>query len=404
MHRAPALHFLLVTVFIDMLGLGLLVPILPALLTEVTSDLTTAALWSGILGSTYGVLQFALSPLIGRISDRYGRRPVLLVSLTCLGVDWLAHASATGPWTLLFFHALAGLCAGTGTVINAYVADVVEPAERARAYGRIGAAFGLGFVAGPVLGGLLGAVDVRLPFLVAGLLCFANAAYGWFLLPESRPGDRVTPLSLRMSNPVTAITAVLRRPVLGRLTWARLFADVARMIHQSLWTFLLTAQFLWSTAHIGLVMAAGALAGAAVQMWITGPVTRLLGDKRAAVAGGLLSAVSLLGVGLASSPWMLYTAQAAGVLGAFGGAAAQSWISRTVGAGEQGTVQGALTGVGAMAEAVVPVTAGVTFGVLLTYGNPGLIFVAAAGLAIVAVVLHAVTPAVDPAEPRLQQR
>lgn len=399
MHRAPALNFLLVTVFIDMLGLGLLVPILPALLTDVTRDTPTAVLWSGILGSTYGVLQFALSPLIGRISDRYGRRPVLLVSLSCLGVDWLAHASASGPWTLLVFHALAGACAGTGTVINAYVADVVEPEGRARAYGRIGAAFGLGFVAGPTLGGLLGAVDVRLPFLVAGLLCFANAAYGWVLLPESRIGDGVTPLSLRMSNPVTAITAVLRRPVLGMLTWARLCTDLARMIHQSLWTFFLAAQFLWSTAHIGTVMAIGALAGAVFQTWVTGPVTRVLGDKRAAVAGGLIGAVSLLGVGLATSPWMLYAAQAVGVLGSFGGAAAQSWISRAVGSDEQGTVQGALTGIGAMAEAVVPVTAGVVFGVLLSYGNPGLIFVVAAGLAAVAVLLHVATPGVALAQP-----
>jgi DHA1 family tetracycline resistance protein-like MFS transporter len=385
------LRFLLVTVFLDMLGLGLIVPILPALMTVVTDDPATAVLWSGVLGSTYGVLQFVVSPLLGRISDRYGRRPVLLVSLTCLGVDWFAHASVSGPWPLLIFHALAGLCAGTNTVVNAYVADVTEPDDRARAYGMIGAAFGLGFVAGPTLGGLLGAVDVRLPFFAAGVLCFANALYGWFVLPESRPGDGVTPLTLRTADPIGAITVVLRRPVLGRLTWARLCADIARMIHQAVWTFFLTVQFAWSTAHIGIVMATAAMAGAVFQSRAVGPIVRVLGDRRAAVAGSMIGVVSLAGTAVATEPWMLYTWQAFGVAGSFGGAAAQSWISRSVSAGEQGTVQGALTGVSAIAEACVPVTAGVIFGSLIAYGHPSLIFAGAAVFAAVSTLLLATT-------------
>jgi DHA1 family tetracycline resistance protein-like MFS transporter len=383
------LKFLLVTVFIDMLGLGLIVPVLPALMTTVTADPATAVLWSGLLGSTYGVLQFALSPLLGRVSDRYGRRPVLLVSLICLGVDWLAHASASGPWALLLFHALAGACAGTNTVVNAYVADVTEPAGRARAYARIGAAFGLGFVAGPLLGGLLGAVDVRLPFLAAALLCFANAAYGWLILPESRPGDRTTPLTLRAANPVTAITVVLRRPVLGRLTWARLCADVSRMIHQSVWSFFLAVQFAWTTAHIGAVMAGGALAGALFQARAVAPIVRRLGDRRSAIAGNLIGVISLTVTAVATSTWMLYTAQAIGVAASFGGAAAQSWISRGIRADEQGTVHGALTGVAAVAETCVPVTAGLAFAYLISYGAPALIFAGAAFFAAAGTILLA---------------
>jgi DHA1 family tetracycline resistance protein-like MFS transporter len=387
------LKFLLVTIFVDMLGLGLLVPIMPALMTGITADPAAAVLWSGVLGSTYGVLQFALSPLLGRMSDRYGRRPVLLVSLTCLGVDWLAHAAASGPWTLLLFHALAGACAGTNTVVNAYVADVVEPAERAQAYGRIGAAFGLGFVAGPTLGGLLGTVDVRLPFLAAAALCFANTAYGWLVLPESRPGDRTTPLTLRTANPVTAITVVLRRPVLGRLTYARLCADISRMIHQSVWSFFLAVQFAWTTAHIGVVMAAGALAGALFQARAVGPIVRRLGDRRSAITGNLIGVAALAVTAAATSPWMLYTAQALGVAASFGGAAERSWLSRSIGAGEQGTVQGALTGVGAIAEACVPVTAGVAFASLISYGSPALIFAGAAVFAAASAFLLLTTPA-----------
>lgn len=392
MRRAPALSFLLVTVVIDSFGLGLIVPIVPALMSTVTGDARSAVLWSGVLGSTYGLLQLAISPLLGRLSDRHGRRPVLLASLGCLGVDWLAHATTPHPVALLAFHALAGAFAGTGTVVNAYIADVTPPAGRARAYGMVGAAFGLGFVAGPVTGGLLGAVDVRLPFLAAAALCFANVAYGWFVLPESRPGDGTTPLTLRAANPVGAVVALLRRPVLGRLALARLCSDIARMTFQSTWVFFLTHRFGWSTAQVGVVMAANAVAGAVFQARATGPIVARLGDRRAAVAGGLLTAASLLGIAFAATPAALYALMALGVLGSFGGAAAQSWISRRVGADEQGAVQGALTGVAALAETVVPVAAGTLFGWSLAHASPGFVFVIAAAFAAAATALQTATP------------
>ena len=388
----PALSFLLVTVFLDMLGLGLIVPIVPALLTAVTEDPAAAVRWSGLLGSIYGLLQFVVSPLLGRLSDRYGRRPVLLASLSCLGVDWLAHAISHSPWTLLLFHALAGACAGTNTVVNAYIADVTAPEARARAYGLVGAAFGLGFVAGPTIGGLLGAVDVRLPFFAAAALSLTNVGYGWFVLPESRPGDRTTPLTLRTANPFNAIARVLRRPVLGRLAYARFCADVARMTHQSTWTFFLMHRFAWSTVQVGVVLAAGALAGAVFQARAVGPIVRRLGDKRAAVVGGLFSVTALAGTAFVTVPWLLFVLQAVGVLAGVGGAAAQSWISRGVRADEQGTVQGALTGIGASAETVVPVVAGAAFGWSLAYDAPGLIFVGAAVFAAGSTLLLAGTP------------
>ncbi|WBB90894.1 MFS transporter [Verrucosispora sp. WMMC514] len=392
MRRAPTVTVLLGTVVLDMLGLGLIVPIVPALMTSVTEDVAAAVFWSGLLGSVYGLLQFVVAPLLGRLSDRYGRRPVLLVSLTCLGVDWLAHAASPSPWTLLAFHAVAGACAGTYTVVNAYLADVTEPGARAHAYGLIGAAFGLGFVAGPLLGGLLGAVDVRLPFLVAAALCFANVAYGWFVLPESRPGDPSTPLTLRLANPVSAIAAVLRRPVLGRLARARFCADVARMTHQSTWTFFLTHQFTFGTTQIGVVLAVSALAGAVYQARAVGPLVRRLGEKRAAVLGSLLGLASLCGTAFVSVPWLLYFLCGVGVLGSLAGVAAQAWISRTARADEQGTVQGALTGIGAVAETVVPITAGVAFGWSLTYASPGSVYLGAAVFAAGAALLLAATP------------
>ena len=392
MRRAPALSFLLVTVFIDMLGLGLIVPIVPALLTDLTGQAADGARWSGLIGSSYGLLQFLVSPLLGRLSDRYGRRPVLLASLTCLGVDYLAHAVSPTVWLLMLFHAVAGACAGTNTVVNAYIADVTEPELRARAFGLVGSAFGLGFIAGPTVGGLLGAVDVRLPFYAAAGLAFANVAYGWFILPESRPGDRSTPLSLRVANPIGALAAVLRRPVLGRLAWARLFADVARMTSQVIWTFFVTVRFGWSTAQVGAVMAAGALAGVVFQARAVGPLVRRLGDKRAAVLGGTIGVLALTGTAVASEPWVIYLLQAVSVLGSVGGAAAQSWLSRATGADEQGTVQGAVTGIGALAETAVPVAASMAFAWSLTCAQPGLVFFGAAVSAAASVLVLAATP------------
>lgn len=388
MRRSPALSFLLATVLIDMLGLGLIVPIVPALMDTVTHDPAHAARWSGLIGSSYGILQFLTAPLLGRLADRYGRRPVLLMSLGFLGVDYLAHAVNPTVGSLMLFHGLAGVFAGTGTVVNAYVADVTPPEGRARAYGLVGAAFGLGFVAGPAIGGLLGSVDVRLPFVVAALLAFANVAYGALILPESRPGDRITPIAFEW--PFGALAMVLRRPVLGRLAAARFCSDIARNVHQTLWTFLVAFQLGWGTARTGLVMAGGALAGALFSARAIGPVVRLLGDRRAAVTGAVLSTASFVGTGFATSATHIYTLQIIAVLSGIGGASTQSWISRTTGADEQGTVQGALTSGAALAEAGVPALASMFFAWSLPFGLPGLPFLAAAVFAAASAVLLAV--------------
>ena len=392
MRRAPALSFLLVTVFLDILGLGLVVPILPTLMTGLTGGAGEAARWSGVIASGYGLLQFLTAPLLGRLADRYGRRPVLLVALAFLGVDWLGHAMTSAVWPLLVVHALAGAFAGTNTVVNAYLADVTPPERRAHAYGMVGAVFGLGFVAGPTIGGLLGAVDVRLPFWFAAGLCLANVGYGLVVLPESRPGDRVTPLTLRAANPIGSLATVLRRPVLGRLAAARFCADVARNTHQAVWTFFVTYQFAWGTTRMGLTMAAGALAGAVVQARAAGAAVRWLGDKRAAVLGAAIGALSFVGTAFASAPWVIYALQAAGILSAVGGAAAQAWISRQAGADEQGTVHGALTSGAAIAEAAVPTMAGTAFALSLSYAYPGMVFLGAAAFAATATILLALTP------------
>jgi len=178
MRRTPALAFLFATVLVDMLGLGIVVPVVPGLMTAVTGDPAAGARWSGWIDASFGVTQFLAAPLLGRMADRYGRRPVLILALSFLGLDYLAHAVANRPVTMLAAHALAGALAGTTTVVNAYIADITPPADRPRAYGYVSAAFAVGFVAGPAIGGLLGTVNLRLPFLVAAALAGANALYG----------------------------------------------------------------------------------------------------------------------------------------------------------------------------------------------------------------------------------
>ena len=391
MRRAPALSFLLVTVFLDMLGLGLVVPIMPALLSAVTEDAGAAVRWSGLLGSVYGLLQFVVSPLLGRLSDRYGRRPVLLVSLSCLGIDWLAHAISPSPWTLLLFHALAGACAGTYTVVNAYLADVTAPEARARAYGLVGAAFGLGFVAGPTIGGLLGAVDVRLPFLAAAALSLANVGYGWLdaaRVAARGPDDPVDPADgepgqrHRRRPASTGARPARVRPALRRRRPDDPPVDLDVLPHPPV-----------RLGHRAGRRGAGGggAAGALFQARAVGPIVRRLGDKRAAVAGGVLGVAALAGTAFVRRP---------GCPPAPGGRRARlgRWRGRAVvalpdrPADEQGTVQGALTGIGAAAETVVPVLAGTAFAWSLDHASPGLVFAGAAVFAAGSTLLLATTP------------
>ncbi|MET7397891.1 MFS transporter [Dactylosporangium sp. NPDC005572] len=376
LRRPPALAFLLVTVVIDMLGLGIVVPVVPSLMTAVTGDPVAAAHWSGWIDASFGVTQFLAAPLLGRLADRYGRRPVLIGALTLLGLDYLAHALAGAPGPMLVAHAAAGALAGTTTVVNAYIADVTPPAERPRAFGLVGAAFSVGFVAGPVLGGVLGAVDLRLPFLVAAGLAGANALYGAFVLPESRPGDRTTSIAWTVANPVGAIAALARRPGLGRLTVSRLLSDVARMTNQVTWTFVVIARFGWDTVKVGAVLAASALLGALCSATLSGPYVRRLGVRRAAIVSAWAGAVSLAGFGLAGPAWIV-PLMGLGAVAALGGNAVQTWITSATDEREHGTVQGALTGIAALAEAGVPAVATALFAWSLAVPLPGLVLVAA---------------------------
>jgi DHA1 family tetracycline resistance protein-like MFS transporter len=391
MRRTPTLAFLLVTVFIDMLGLGIVVPIVPGLMTAITGQAAAGARWSGWIGASFGVTQFLAAPLLGRMADRYGRRPVLILAPSFLGLDYLAHALASQVVTMLAAHALAGALAGTMTVVNAYIADITPPQDRPRAYGYIGAAFSVGFIAGPVIGGLLGAVNLRLPFLVAAALAGANALYGAFVLPESRPGDRTTSIAWRLANPFNSIAATLRRPALAHLAVARLLGDIARMANQVTWTFVMIARFGWHTGTVGAVLAASSLLGTLVSVKLSGPYVRRLGVRRATIVSAWAGAASLAGFGLVG-PWFIVPMMGLGSVAALGGNASQTWITEASGTDEQGTVQGALTGISAIAEAGVPAAATTIFAWSLAIPLPGLVLVLAGTVAALSALVLARAP------------
>jgi MFS transporter, DHA1 family, tetracycline resistance protein len=372
------LAFLLATVFLDMLGLGLIVPIAPALTIAITGHAGSAARWSGLIDSSYGILQFLSAPLLGRAADRYGRRPVLVVSVALLGIDFLVHAVAVQPWQLLAAHALAGLFAGNGIAVNAYIADVTAPERRARAFAMVGAAVSVGFIAGPALGGLLGAVSVRLPFLIAGGLALVNATIGWLFLPESRPGDRRTSLSWKVANPVSAVVAILRHPTLGGLTVARMCRDIARLIDQVTWVFFMMTRFGWSTAHVGVTIAASAVMSGVVSAKATGRIIERFGARTVALWCTGLDVATFAGFAFAPSGGYAYPLIVTGVVAGMAGPALSTMIANATGADEQGVVQGALGGVGALAEAVVPASALALFAVTLRTGWPGAVFAVAA--------------------------
>jgi DHA1 family tetracycline resistance protein-like MFS transporter len=386
MRRPPALAFLLVTVFVDMLGLGLVVPVLPALMTSLTGDPGTGARWSGWIGSSYGAAQFLAAPLLGRLADRYGRRPVLAGALGVLGVDYLAHALAHRPVTILAAHALAGALAGTTTVVNAYIADVTPAPDRPRAFGYVSAALSAGFVAGPAAGGLLGAVNPRLPFLAAAVLAGVNALYGLLVLPESRPGDRSTELSWTVANPVSPLAATLRRKDLRHPVLSRLLGDLARLANQATWSFVMIARFGWGATTLGAVLAGSALLSGVLSATLAGPYVRRLGVRRAALVSAWAGAAALAGFGLAG-PGFIVALMGLGTVAALGGAASQAWITGLTGPDEHGRVQGALTGISALAEASVPAVATALFAWSAAQHWPGLVLVTAAVVAAASAVV-----------------
>ena len=297
-----AVTFVLITVFLDMVGFGLIMPVLPALIKDVGDmGLADAAYVGGWMFAAFSVAQFAFSPLMGNLSDRFGRRPLLLLSIFGLGVDFLFSAVAPTLFWLFVGRVLAGVCGSSYVIANAYIADVTAPEDRAKAFGLVGAAFGVGFVLGPAIGGILGELGPRVPFYVAAGISLLNFVYGWFVLPETLPPEKRRRFEWRRSNPFGAFRVFQQyRSVLPLCLILGVYF-FASAVYPAIWAFWGMAKFGWSEGVVGLTLAAFGLITAIFQGFLTGPAVARYGEWRVCLLGLVVAVIAAAGYGLAGS-------------------------------------------------------------------------------------------------------
>ncbi|MCP9482731.1 TCR/Tet family MFS transporter [Shimia sp. CNT1-13L.2] len=354
--------FIFITVVIDAMGIGLIFPVMPTLIQEVSDGtLADAAIWGGVLSAAFALMQFLFGPIIGNLSDRYGRRPVLLVSLMVMAVDYVVMAVAGSIWLLLAGRIVGGITAATHSTASAYMADISKPEEKARNFGLIGAAFGVGFVLGPVLGGLLAEFGSRAPFWAAACLTGANALLGWIVLRETVTDKIRRPFSWKRANPLGALRAVTHLPGLAALLAVYFFYQIATAVYPSIWAYFTTERLGWSPGMIGVSLAAYGLGFAIVQGLLVAPSIRIFGNRGTVTFGLLIEFASLLFLGVVTSGLLVLAAVPVSALGALGMPALQAIMSRRVPDDAQGELQGVLTSLTSLATILAPLMMTQTF-------------------------------------------
>lgn len=350
-----ALAFIFVTALLDSIGFGIIMPVMPQLIVEVTGeDISAAARYGGLLMFAYAGMQFFLAPIVGNLSDRFGRRPVLLLSLAVLTIDYLImYWAPTFAW-LLIGRIIAGAAASTFSTCNAYIADISTPEQRAQNFGLIGAAFGMGFVLGPVIGGFLGEYGARLPFLAAAVLSLANFLYGTLILPESLARDKRRVFEIGRANPVGALTALKRYPVVFGLIGAYLLYQLGHHALPATWSFFAIERFDWSPREIGYSLGVVGILMVFVQAVLLRVALPKLGSRRAAMIGFACCIASFLGYAFVTQGWMVYPFLVAGALQGFISPAMQGIMSTQVSDSEQGELQGGLGSVSSLTSIISP--------------------------------------------------
>ena len=390
--RSPAIGFIFVTVVLAVLGFGLLIPVLPELVKELKAGkVADGSLSYGVLVSVYAVMQFFGAPILGSLSDRFGRRRVILLALAGSALDFAAMAVAPTLTILFVARMIGGLTAGIISTANAYVADVTPPEKRAQGFGLMGAAFGLGFIIGPLLGGVLGSIDLRLPFWAAAGCAALNWLYGCFVLPESLAPENRRAFSWKRANPVGALLALKRFPAVLGLTEAYFILTLAQMMLFSIWALYTAHRYGWDPTHVGLSLTLVGVMSAIVQAVLAKRLLARIGDTRGVIFGLMLSAVSQLLYGLVPVGWIVYLIIPLGSLAGVAGPAMQSYITQRVPPDEQGAVQGIYSGLASLAGIPGPLISTWTFGWAVLPGQPawltGLPFFIAASLVLVALLL-----------------
>ncbi|GAP38333.1 tetracycline-efflux transporter [Piscinibacter sakaiensis] len=363
--RPAAMRFILITVLIDMVSIGLIVPVLPLIVGTFTASPTEQTFWFGVVTFSFGLANFLASPVLGALSDRYGRRPVLLLGFTGLATSFFVTGLATALWMLIAVRLFSGAMQSNAAVANAYVADITAPEDRARRFGLLGAMFGLGFILGPAAGGLLGAIDVHLPFFVAGTLAVLNGLYGWFVLPESLPPERRRPFEWRRANPVSALRGLAALRGVGSLVAVIGLASLAQFTLHTSWVLYTTFKFGWGPAQNGASLFFVGLTSAFVQGFLLKHLLARFSPQRLASVGLVASSLTYLGFGLASQGWMMYAVILVGTLiGGGAQAAMQSLVSNAAGATEQGRTMGAVASLNSLSAVLAPVLSATLLGLV----------------------------------------
>lgn len=366
--RLPVL-FILLTVMIDSMGVGLIIPVMPDLIQEVDGgDLARAALWGGVLSTVFAVMQFLFGPVLGALSDSVGRRPVLLVSLVVLAVDYLIMAVAGSIWLLVAGRVLGGITSATQPAASAYMADISAPDEKAQNFGLIGAAFGVGFVIGPLLGGMLAEFGTRAPFYAAAALAAANALLGWIVLDETVTDRIRRPFSRSRANPLGAFRALSRLPGVGRLLLIFFLYQVAFFVYPAVWAFFGHARFGWDAGMIGLSLGLFGIAMAIVQGGLIRLILKRLGERGTVIYGLVFDIFAFGAIAFVTSGTIALILTPLAALGAVITPALQGLMSRTAADNQQGELQGVLTSVGALAMIVSPM---LMTGVFAAFTQPG---------------------------------
>jgi DHA1 family tetracycline resistance protein-like MFS transporter len=370
--RTPALGFIFITLLLDVLGFGLLIPVAPKLIQslmgvgESKDGIAAAAQTFGWLVSTYAAMQLVFSPILGALSDRFGRRPLLLISTFGSGLDYFAMALSPNLAFLFVTRALNGISGASMTVCSAYVADVTPPEKRAAAFGLIGAAFGIGFVVGPLLGGLLGSIDMHLPFYVAGGLALSNWLYGYFVLPESLPRERRASFSLAKANPIGALVGLGRYPVVAGMTAGLFLMNLAMFGLHATWVNYTMYRYGWESWQVGLSLSVVGIGAAIVQGGLARKIIPALGpgvvgERRALLIGVAIGVLAYIGYGLAPEGWMIYAIVSVASFGGIAQPAFQSIVTKTVHRDEQGLIQGAMGSLQSAAQILGPIIATAAF-------------------------------------------
>jgi DHA1 family tetracycline resistance protein-like MFS transporter len=362
--RQPAIVFIFITLFLDIFGIGLIIPVLPGLVGEmVGGNDELKSHMVGWLMALYALMQFLFSPVLGSLSDRFGRRPVILLSLLGSGLDYLLLAWAPNLWWLFLGRIVSGITAANFTAASAYIADITPPEKRAHGFGIIGAAFGIGFVTGPIVGGLASKYGpmvmdmdgLRIPFILSAVVTLLNWVYGVFVLPESLPREHRKPFHWESAHPIKSIKSLSRWPVVLSLSGVHFLMNLTHNIYPSLWVMYTGKRYGWDELDVAISLSFVGIMAAIVQAGLAGRIIGRIGERRGLLLGFALMTFAMVGYGLAPNGFVIYVVMFIGAFSGIAGPAAQSIITKKVGPTEQGEVQGALNSVASVASIVAPI-------------------------------------------------